>query len=153
MRHYLKKGELITQRSDKFYDITDEIKTFVVESEIREGHILIQPLHTTLGVYLNENEKFLLDDFITYLSMQVPREGNYGHDNIEKRMDCPKDEPKNGSSHLKSAFYSNPSLSLVLSNGELCIGQWQRIFIAEFDGPCPRKHKGKRQYLTSIIGE
>ena len=123
------------------------------ESKIKDGHILIQPLHTTVGIFVNENEKGLLKDLIIHLLEKVPKiQEKYFHDDIKKRI-CPDDEPVNGHSHIKATLYSNPSLSLILSEGYLKLGKYQRIFFAEFDGPCPRKHKDIRKYLVSIIGE
>lgn len=153
MRHFLKKEEIKTKEHTKIYDITPSIEKIVEESEFKEGHVLVQPRHTTTGIYLNEGEKFLFEDLIRHLSSRAPQiKGEYRHDNIAER-DCSDDEPENGHSHIKATLYSNPSLSLVLSEGKLQIGKYQRILFAEFDGPCPRNHKEKRQYLISIIGE
>ena len=48
---------------------------------------------------------------------------------------------------------SYPSLSLIIFGGKLQMGKYQRILMSEFDGPCPRKHKSKRRYAISIIGD
>ena len=153
MRYFLRKSELATDKHAEIYDITENVEEIVRDSEIREGHVLVQPLHTTVGIFLNENESRLFEDLVIHLSERVPQiKGKYLHDDIAER-NCPPDEPLNGHSHIKSAFYSNPSLSLILYGGELQLGEYQRILFAEFDGPCPRKNKGKRKYLTSIIGE
>jgi secondary thiamine-phosphate synthase enzyme len=153
MKHFLKREELATDKHCKLYDITENVETAVFESKICEGHILLQSVHATTGLYVNENEPRLLDDFVIYLNRQAPR-GNefYLHDNIAER-NCPDDEPENGHSHIKATFYSSPSIGLVLNDKKMLLGKYQRIFFAEFDGPCPRKHKSKRNYLISIIGE
>ncbi len=154
MKYFVKEGNLQTEAEDKFYDITEEIQKFVDESGIQNGHILIQPLHTTVGIFLNEGEERLLKDFVNYLSKQAIKGDNYMHDDIELRKDnCPPDEPVNGHSHMRAACYSNPSLSLILHKGKIQLGTYQRILFAEFDGPCPRKHKSVRKYLVSVIGE
>ena len=143
----------MTKESTRIYDITEEIRRLVESSGIKNGNVVIQSLHTTVGIYLNEGEERLLNDFIIHLSRKVPQiKGRYLHDDIEKR-NCPKDEPLNGHSHIKSALYSNASLCLILFKGEIQLGKYQKILFAEFDGPCPRKHKEKRNYLVSIIGE
>jgi len=153
MRHFLKKEEIETNQHTQLYDITSVIENIVGDSKINNGHVLIQPLHTTVGIYINEGELRLLEDMVIQLNQRVPEGiGKYLHDDLAKR-DCPPDEPLNGHSHIKAAFYSNPSVSLVLFDGRLQIGKYQRILFAEFDGPCPRKHKEKRQYLVSIVGE
>ncbi len=153
MKHFIKQMDIGTDKHSKFYDITDEIIKRVAESKISEGHVMIQSLHTTCGLYINEGEERLLEDFILYLNRQAP-EGNdfYLHDNIAER-DCPDDEPKNGHSHIKAALYSNNAISLILNNEKLQLGQYQRIIFAEFDGPCPRKHKSKRNIIISVLGE
>ncbi len=152
MKCYLKEGELATDESTDIYDITKDIEEHIRSSEIKNGHVLIQPLHTTVGIFLNENEEGLFRDLDLYLSKNVPERNGYFHDDLEKRV-CPLDEPLNGHSHIKASLYSNPSLSLIVSENELQLGRYQRILFAEFDGPCPRKHKDIRRYLVSIIGE
>ncbi len=152
MKHYLKKGELVTTKTTCIYNITEIVKKYIEESKIKNGHIIIQPLHTTASIFLNEKEKRLIKDLINHLIKQVPKSAKYLHDDIEKR-NCPPDEPLNCHSHIKATLYSNPSLSLILYKGKLQLGKYQKILFAEFDGPCPRKHKQKRQYLVSVMGE
>jgi secondary thiamine-phosphate synthase enzyme len=153
MAWFFKEESIETDRHCKLYDITENIKNGGIESGLSEGQVLIQSAHATAGLYVNENEERLLEDFVLYLNRQAPR-GNefYLHDNIAER-DCPDDEPENGHSHIKAAFYSNASVGLVLHDKKLHLGKYQRVFFAEFDGPCPRKHKSNRTYLISIIGE
>jgi secondary thiamine-phosphate synthase enzyme len=153
MRCFFRECHLTTDKQTKVYDLTDEIINYVLESKIKNGHIVIQPLHTTVGIYINENEKRLLTDFKNFLIRKVPFENDYMHDDIELREDCPSDEPLNCHSHLKSVFFSNPSISMIIFGGKLQMGKYQRILFAEFDGPCPRTHKSKRRYAVSIIGE
>ncbi|MCH7850100.1 MAG: YjbQ family protein [Nanoarchaeota archaeon] len=153
MKHFLKRVEIKTREPTRIYDITTSIERLVEESKFSDGHVLVQPMHTTTGVYCNEFEDFLIEDLIRHLNDQAPQiQGKYRHDNIAER-DCPPDEPKNGHSHIKAALYSNHSVSLILYERSLQIGQYQRILFAEFDGPCPRRHKGTREYLVSILGE
>ena len=155
MSHYLGEYEIKTESGTEFYDITNQVKESILESKLVEGHVLIQPLHTTVGIYLNEFEERLIKyDLREELSREYPlKKGRYKHDDIDQRESCPEDEPMNGHSHLKAMFCSNPSLSLILKDGKLQIGKYQRIIFAEFDGPCPRKHKSSRKYLVSVIGE
>jgi secondary thiamine-phosphate synthase enzyme len=145
--------DLVTRELTEIHDLTDEVINYVLESNIKNGHVLIQPMHTTVGIYLNEGEPRLIRDFERGLDKRVLLEDGYLHDDIDKRLDCPPDEPINGHAHLKSAFFSNPSLSLAVFNGELQVGKYQRILFGEFDGPCPRKHKTRRRYVVSIIGD
>jgi secondary thiamine-phosphate synthase enzyme len=153
MKNYYCKEEFVTDEHTKFFDITERVIENVKKSGISFGHVVILPLHTTVGIYLNEGEERLLNDFVINLNYKVPQiNGRYMHDDICKR-NCPEDEPLNGHSHLKSAFYSNPMLTLILNDKILQLGVYQRILFAEFDGPCPRNLKEKRSYAISIIGE
>jgi len=152
MRCFFRVGDLVTRDLTEVHDLTDEIINYVAESRIKNGHVLIQPMHTTVGIWLNEGEPRLVRDFKKGVDERVPFEGNYFHDDIDKRLDCPPDEPINCHAHLKSAFLSNPSLSLVVFGGKLQLGRYQRILFGEFDGPCPRKHKTRRKWIISIIG-
>ena len=152
MRCFFRVCDLVTRELTEIYDLTDEIINYVAESKIKNGHLLIQPMHTTVGIFLNEAEPRLIRDFARELGARVPFKGDYLHDDIHKREDCPSDEPINCHSHLKSAFFSNPSLSLIIFGGKLQLGRYQRILFGEFDGPCPRKHKTRRKYAVSIIG-
>lgn len=145
--------EIETKMQSEIHDITDNVIDFINKSGISSGFIIIQAMHTTVGVYLNESEKFLFEDFIRYLEECAPQIKNkYRHDNIPER-DCPPDEPENGHAHIKSALFSNSSIVLPIFDKKLIIGKYQRILFAEFDGPCPRKHKTKRKYYLQIIGE
>lgn len=155
MKFYQERDNVLTFKPMSFHDITKKVFEMINRSGISNGHVVIQSLNTTVGIYLNEMEKRLLKyDVPEELLRCYPiRTGRYKHDDIELRSDCPNDEPINGHSHLMAMFSANPSLSLVLVNGVLQLGQYQRIIFAEFDGPCPRKHKGIRKYVVSVIGE
>ncbi len=171
MRCFFRECDLTTRSLTEIYDLTDEIINYIAESQIKNGQIVIQPMHTTVGIFLNENEPRLVRDFKRELNKRVPfslstsnrhdpsvpddsgdPDSGYLHDDIHKRDDRPSDEPINCHSHLKSAFFSNPSLSLIIFGGRLQMGKYQRILFGEFDGPCPRKHKTRRRYAVSIIG-
>ena len=154
MRVYKKEMGLETLKPDRFYDITDNVESAVLESGILEGHLLVQVMHTTVGIYVNESEKFLFGDLVIHLNRQAPQiSGRYAHDNIAER-NCPDNEPENAHAHIKAVLYGNPSVNLIVSGGRLQLGKYQRILFAEFDGPCPRDGKnGKRRYLIHIIGE
>jgi secondary thiamine-phosphate synthase enzyme len=153
MKSFVKKMELETKEHSKIYDVTEKVVKVIRESGFKEGHVLVQAMHTTVGLYVNEGESFLFEDLIRHLNDMAPRiKGKYRHDNIAER-DCPPDEPENGHSHIKTALYSNPCVSLIMSNGKLQLGKYQRILFSEFDGPCPRKHKSKRKIMIHIIGD
>lgn len=151
---YSKQVKLKTKKHSILVKISDEIGEVVKESKISEGIAMIQTMHTTTGIYITENEPRLLDDIDLYLSRCAPKqECLYMHDDLEQRPNCPPDEPKNGHSHIKSACFSCPSVTVGITNGKLTLGKYQEIFFGEFDGPCPRKHKISRVCQVVIIGE
>lgn len=151
--HFVKKEELETGVEVGLYDVTGQVQKVIEDSGIKNGLVVIQTMHTTTGIYVNEKEEFLESDVVLKLGAVAPDvKGMYAHDNIPER-DCPPDEPLNGHAHIKAILYSSVSVSLGLCKGKLQLGRYQRIFFAEFDGPCPRKHKDKRKYLIIVMGE
>ncbi|MBR9706433.1 YjbQ family protein [Candidatus Pacearchaeota archaeon] len=153
MKWNCKTEEIKTGSDVRIYDITDKINAAVKKSGLENGLVCVQSMHATAGIYVNENEEFLLNDFILYLNRSAPQGKRfYMHDEISERKDCPPDEPKNGHSHMMATFYSQPSVNLIFENKGLSLGKYQSVFFAEFDGPCPRKHKGKRKYKIGLLG-
>jgi len=145
--------ELETSDKNKIYDITGDINEVIRNSKIDEGIVLVQAMHTTTGVIVNEDEPNALEDILAHLDKQAPYDDGYKHDDPSLRKDCPEDEPKNCDAHIKVSCYSQSSLSWSVHGGKLEIGRYQRVLFQEFDGPCPRKHKTMRKYLVKIIGE
>lgn len=136
-----------TKEELEFVDITDEVKSFAQESQIKNGLVNIQTLHTTGALMLNENEPLLIEDIKRNLKYTSPKNLNYGHNNFSKRTVnmCPG-ECANGHSHCQ-AIHLPPTLTLNLINGQIQFGQWQRIFFIELDRARPRKIQ------IQIIGE
>ena len=134
----LKEVDIKTKSHFQIIDITDTVKKFAVESGITEGMISITSKHTTASIRINENEPLLLEDIEHYVNKLAPRDG-HKHDIIELRKDCPADEPKNGHSHLK-ALLMGASETLPVKNGQVSLGQWQKILFIELDGPRDRTY-------------
>lgn len=130
-----------------FIDITDEVKSFLKQSGIKNGLVNVQILHTSSALMLNENEPFLFEDIKKNLEQIAPQSLTYQHDDLSKRTVnvCP-DECINGHSHCKAIhLLSNTTLNLI--DGKLQLGQWQRIMLVELDHSRPRKVQ------VQIIGE
>lgn len=125
-----------TPGSHEFVDITDDVTSVVNECGIRDGIAHISSIHTTAAISINENEPLLLDDFRSMLVRLAPS-GVYEHDDLGKRNDIGPDEPQNGDAHCRALLLS-PSESVPISGGRLDLGQWQRIFLIELDGPRER---------------
>ncbi len=144
--------EIETKDKVEFFNITKEIKNFVEKSGVKTGQITVFANHATSAIFVNEDEKFLLEDFKDFLN-EIVKDKKFKHDNILERKDCPEDEPINGHAHILSTFYLQPSISLIVNDGKLELGKWQSVFFIELDGPCPREHKDKRKIMVNIIGE
>jgi secondary thiamine-phosphate synthase enzyme len=138
---YQTKGEF------DFIDITEEVEKFVRESQIGEGLVNIQILHTSAALILNENEPLLLEDIRANLERTASKEVRYSHDDFSKRtVNLCEDECINGHSHCK-AIHLPSTITLNLIDGKLQLGQWQRIMLVELDRSRPRKIQ------LQIIGE
>lgn len=139
--------EYQTKSEFDFIDITDEVKKFVEKSQIKNGLINIQILHTSAALVVNENEPFLLEDIKKNLENCSPKSQNYQHDNFSERTVniCPG-ECLNGHSHCK-AIHLLVSVTLNIIKGKLQLGQWQNIMLVELDRSRPRKIQ------LQIIGE
>lgn len=130
-----------------FNDITDEVKAFLKESQIQNGLVNIQTLHTTAAIIFNENEPLLIEDIKMHLEKIAPRDLKYNHDDFGRRkVNLCEDECVNGHSHCK-AIHLLANVTLNLIDGELQLGQWQRILFFELD------RARKRKIQIHIIGE
>lgn len=127
------KGEL------DFIDLTSEIEKFLQQSQIKNGLVNVQTLHTTCSLFLNENEPLLLEDFKNHLEKLSPKNLNYNHNDFSRRIvNVFQDECKNAHSHCR-ALHLPSNLTLNAINSKLQLGQWQRIFLVELDKPKLRK--------------
>ena len=128
-----------TKEKLDFIDVTDKIKKFVSKTNIEDGLVNIQTLHTTAMILINENEPLLIKDIKRSLEQIAPENVDYNHDNFEVRtVNMCKGECANGHAHCK-AVYLTPTNTLNLIDSELQLGKWQRIFFLELDRPRSRK--------------
>jgi secondary thiamine-phosphate synthase enzyme len=144
--------KLETEHHTQLTDITDLVLEEIKKSGKENGQVLVQAMHTTTGIMVNEYEERLLKDLEYYLNEVAPSHKDYLHNDVSKR-NCPEDEPPNAHSHIKAALYSRNSETISLYEGKLDLGKYQRIIFAEFDGPCPRPLKSKRHVAINILGE
>lgn len=146
----LHKHEFLEHQTKGEYDlidITEEVQSFVKESGVKEGLVNVQTFHTTAAVLLNEKEPLLEQDIKRNLDRIAPKDIKYEHDNFEVRtVNMCDDECANGHAHCK-ALYLPSNITLNLIEGELQLGQWQRLFLLELDRARPRKVQ------IQIIGE
>jgi secondary thiamine-phosphate synthase enzyme len=111
-------------------DITDTVMERIRRSGIREGMASLWSLHTTCAIFINEAQKALHADILRVLEQIVAREGEWMH-NDPQHSDCDR---MNADSHLRAMLLGH-SVTLQVSGGEPVLGQWQRVLVAELDGP------------------
>lgn len=128
--------ELDTNKRVQFIDLTGLVRERVLRSEVTQGMVNVQTMHTTTGIVLNENEHRLLRDFEDRLEAWAPRSHTYFHNDLEARRHqwIAPDERPNGDAHAR-ALLLGASVTLNVVAGELSLGTWQRIFLVELDGP------------------
>jgi secondary thiamine-phosphate synthase enzyme len=114
-------------------DLTERIMELVRRFRIREGLVSLWSLHTTCAIFINEFQTALLSDIKGFLEQVVERDAEWMHNN-PNLSDCDR---FNADSHLRAMLLGH-SLTLQISNGEVVLGQWQRILMAELDGPRAR---------------
>ncbi|MBW2994970.1 secondary thiamine-phosphate synthase enzyme YjbQ [Candidatus Woesearchaeota archaeon] len=117
-------------------DITEKVKEIVKDSKIKEGICTVYAAHATCAVMVNENyDPNIMDDILEYMAKVIP-EGKWRHDRVDN----------NGAAHIKSAIIG-PSETIPVKDGELMLGTWQDIMLADFDGPKQRK------IIVQVIGK
>lgn len=129
-------GETFVVQTDQrveVVDLTNRVMEFVRRFEVREGLISLWSMHTTCAIFINEFQTALLADITRFLEQMVARDAQYLH-NDPTQSDCDR---RNADSHLRAMLLGH-NLTLQLSGGELVLGQWQRILMAELDGPRAR---------------
>ena len=122
-----------TDQRIELVDLTNRIMEFVRRFNIREGMLSIWSMHTTCTLLINEFQGALLSDIKRFLEQMVARDAEWMHNNPD-HSDCDR---MNADSHLRALLLGH-SLTLQVSGGEVVLGQWQRILMAELDGPRAR---------------
>jgi secondary thiamine-phosphate synthase enzyme len=114
-------------------DITDSVLELVRQSGVREGIVSLWSMHTTFAVFMNEAQRALHADIKRLLETMVDRDADWMHNDPE-HSDCDR---FNADAHLRAMLLGH-SLTLQVSGGEAVLGQWQRVLVAELDGPRSR---------------
>jgi secondary thiamine-phosphate synthase enzyme len=138
MKSYRKELWFQTHRRREFVNITPEVDACLAESGIREGLCLVNAMHITASVFINDDESGLHADFETWLEQLAPEEphSRYAHNVGEDNADA----------HLKRSVMGR-EVVVAVTGGRLDFGPWERIFYGEFDG------RRKKRVLVKIIGE
>jgi secondary thiamine-phosphate synthase enzyme len=136
MKTKLETLALKTTEKQQLINITSRVKEAVMDSGIRNGFIGLFSQHTTAALMVSEFQNALLDDIACFLRRVVCDEAPYKH-NSPEYSDCDR---KNAASHLRSMLFNN-SVVLPVAEGELVLGQFQSVILAEMDGPRDRSLK------------
>lgn len=139
MRSYRKEIWIETQQRREFLNLTAEVAECLRESGIREGLCLVNAMHITASVFINDNEHGLHHDFERWLEELAPHEPltRYRHNLTGE---------DNGDAHLKRSVMGR-EVVVAVTDGRLDFGPWEQIFYGEFDG------LRKKRVLVKIIGE
>ena len=118
---------LRTAGRTEMVDITSMVQKEVSKSGVRDGVCTVYVPHTTAGVTINEGaDPAVCQDILAKLNEMVPAHAGYRH------------SERNADSHIKASLMGS-SVSVIVENGRLVLGTWQKIFFCEFDGPRSRK--------------
>jgi secondary thiamine-phosphate synthase enzyme len=122
-----------------FINITPDIRKLVLKSKIQEGLCLVNAMHISASVFINDDESGLHQDFEKWLESLAPHEpiNQYKHNNTGE---------DNADAHLKRQIMGR-EVVVAITNGKLDFGPWEQIFYGEFDG------KRSKRVLVKIIGE
>jgi secondary thiamine-phosphate synthase enzyme len=129
-------GETLVISTDQrieLVDLTKQVMEFVRRFNMREGLVSLWSMHTTCSLFINEFQTALLTDIKRFLEQMVARDAEWMHNNPE-HSDCDR---MNADSHLRAVLLGH-HVTLQVSGGEVVLGQWQRILMAELDGPRAR---------------
>ena len=136
LRIYSEQIQVKTNRRVELVNITREVRQVVERTGVRHGIVNIFSGHTTMGLYINEDEPNLRRDVESFMEKLAPVSGVYEHNKIDN----------NAHAHLRSILLG-PSLAIPIVDRELALGTWQSIFCAEFDGP------RRRTVTVQVVGE
>lgn len=138
MKSYRHVLTFSTPHRRDYINITGDVEKAVRESGVKEGLCLVNAMHITASVFINDNESGLIQDFDDWLEELAPHEpvSHYRHNGAED----------NGDAHLKRQVMGR-EVVVAITNGKLDFGPWEQIFYGEFDGRRPKR------VLIKIIGE
>jgi secondary thiamine-phosphate synthase enzyme len=138
MKSYRKELWFRTPQRRDFSNITPQVQQCLAESGIEEGFVLVNAMHITASVFINDDESGLHQDFEVWLEKLAPEKphSQYRHNGFEDNADA----------HLKRSVMGR-EVVVAVSDSKLDFGPWEQIFYGEFDG------KRKKRVLVKIIGE
>ena len=138
MKSYRKELWFETRRRRELVNITPQVQAALAESGVREGLCLVNAMHITASVFINDDEAGLHADFERWLEHLAPEKpyAQYAHNTGEDNADA----------HLKRSIMGR-EVVVAITAGRLDFGPWEQIFYGEFDG------RRRKRVLVKIIGE
>ena len=138
MKSYRKELVFQTPNRRDYINITPEVERALKESGIKDGLCLVNAMHITASVYINDNEQGLIHDYDKWLEKLAPHGpvSQYEHNGFEDNADA----------HMKRQVMGR-EVVVAVTDGKLDFGPWEQIFYGEFDG------RRRKRVLVKIIGE
>ncbi|MGH7261787.1 MAG: secondary thiamine-phosphate synthase enzyme YjbQ [Nitrospiraceae bacterium] len=137
MKTYREELWFNTSTRRAYLNITPQVEAAVQKSGVREGLVLVNAMHITASVYINDDERGLLQDYDEFLERLAPQHAVYRHNDTGE---------VNGDAHLKRQVMGR-EVVVAITEGRLDFGPWEQIFYGEFDG------RRKKRVLVKVIGE
>ena len=128
MKIHFEEITLSTRERLSLVDITKQVSSFVRECKMESGICLVNSLHSTTAIIVNERESGLMEDILRKVREEFPKGAGLRHDRIDDNADA----------HLTSVFLGH-SKTFPIRNESLVRGTWQNIFLLELDGPRTRR--------------
>lgn len=138
MKSYTQYLWFNTKNRQEFINITSQVEDAVTKSGVKEGLCLVNAMHITASVFINDDEEGLHRDFSAWLEGLAP----YGKQKYQHNLSG----EDNGDAHLKRTIMGR-DVVVAITKGKLDFGPWEQIFYGEFDG------RRKKRVLIKIIGE
>ncbi len=139
MKSYREEIWFNTKTRRAYINISDQVQKIIDQSGIKEGLCLVNAMHITASVYINDDEDGLLQDYDDWLEKLAPHEpiSKYRHNNTGE---------DNADAHLKRQIMGR-EVVVAITNGKLDFGPWEQIFYGEFDG------RRRKRVLVKVMGE
>jgi secondary thiamine-phosphate synthase enzyme len=137
MRSYREELWFETKTRRAYINITPQVESVIEKSGVQEGLVLVNAMHITASVYINDDEQGLLADYDRFLERIAPHGDVYRHNETGE---------DNGDAHIKRQVMGR-EVVVAITNGRLDFGPWEQIFYGEFDG------RRRKRVLIKVIGD
>jgi len=138
MKSYTEYLAFNTRKKIELINITNEVARIVHKSNVQEGLCLVNAMHITASVFINDEEQGLKADFLEWLESLAPQEVTRWRHNLSGE--------DNGHAHIKRTLMGR-DVVIAVTKGKLDFGPWEQVFYGEFDGCRPKR------VLVKVIGE